>query len=331
MIQLIILTYNGSKHIIETIDSYVNYVDRIMIFIDRKTTDHTEDIIKKRKYPNCLVQDISFTDFGNTRNRCVERSSNKLYKWSIFVDDSYVLVGNLDELRLLPSTVNRIGIEVRRDSMSYESIRIYRTAKGAYWKYPIHEYIDGSCDYTMKYCHINDVTSAEHTKRTQDRIHNDLKMLEADDTLRSRFYRANMHFQLYQQGLVSLDRVIELYLYASQFKSDDLENLFVIHCMLGSLYKMRGHYEESIKEYLRASIVYPPRCGECYLIIYLMTEKSYYILKAYQYRYHGATRLPIDKNVYSNDGNFGIIEIQYADWKKKNVMNQLLSHTCTVL
>ena len=54
----------------------------------------------------------------------------------------------------------------------------------------------------------------------------------------------------------------------------------------GNLWNMKMENEgynvnQSVRNYLKAAVEYPERCGECYLFVYLLTDKEFFINKTH--------------------------------------------------
>ena len=124
-IQLLVMVKNGEELIRETIEKCP--ADRIMIF-DTGSTDSTKQIVSD--LPQCVLINIPFTNFSDTRNKCMDISSCEDYEWTIFLDDSYLISDYSKlkkELKYIPKSICAVSIDIITHNLKYESIRITRT------------------------------------------------------------------------------------------------------------------------------------------------------------------------------------------------------------
>jgi hypothetical protein len=140
----------------KVVNSWFNDVDRIMIFVDKNTTDKN---LKKILdigvgVSKIIISVINFKDFSQARNRCLELSNDIRYKWTIFVDDSYELVGKLD-LRNFEQKM--LLIEVKDGHCEYYRPIVFQTDMEFKYEGLIHERINycGTLG-KIKNCHIFD-------------------------------------------------------------------------------------------------------------------------------------------------------------------------------
>ncbi len=329
-IQLVMIIKNGAETIIQCLESYIGHIDRFFI-VDTGSTDQTLELLKKFSNDHSvdvvLKQEI-FKGFSNTRNKALDLSHDLEYDFTIMPDDSYNLVGNFEELERIKKNynLNCFTCNIMRNSITYKSKRIFRTSSKLRFHGTIHEVLGGSEDYHLQNCLLNDVECETQKERSVERCHYDLKCLGELNDPRSLYYRACVYIQLYKKGLKTLEECIEMYKLRTSCHSSDHEETFMSFFHIGNIYCMLNDNKEAIKNYLSAAIIFPSRQGECYLFIYLLTGSKFYINKAFKNRFVGKFRLAIDIDIYSNNGNYGLIEKNYYLSFKNDMHRELLNY-----
>lgn len=170
MISVLCMCYNSEKYLKQVIESW-SRVGNVYVYIDRKTTDNTETITRsKGLVPNFFT----FTDFASSRNEIL-KNHQKGYR--IFIDDSYILVGNpkvfVRELRSRNDQAISFRITKDHEWFTYSKI----TKSPVEYRGCVHEYINVNPTYQIESAYIRELTCAEHIERTLRRIPNDFEQM----------------------------------------------------------------------------------------------------------------------------------------------------------
>lgn len=182
LLELIMIVKNSGNVLRDVLMEIKPYIDHWTI-LDTGSIDGTQDLIRE-----CL-KDVSgnlyeepFVNFLVSRNRSIELSSKKC-KYSIILDDSYILKGG-QELRNFLNSNNEdcysIQITDSYNSNVYYSNRIIKSDSGKkYEKYKIHEFIpDDKFLIIPDHTYIVDNPSKGHFARTNKRFEKDLVFLK---------------------------------------------------------------------------------------------------------------------------------------------------------
>ncbi len=278
-IQLIIMTKNGSKTIIECLNSFKNYVDKITVF-DTGSTDGTLILLKDYD-----VRCINFTDFSETRNKCLNYCQDVNYKWTIFVDDGHLLVGNLEELKMMPDEYNCASLVIKNNGFCYRSKRIFRTSKKIRYLGAVHE--DPMCesDTILSNCYIEDIPNLE---RTFDRVSRDIEILKNSEVNPRNLYYLGTSYLKNKDTKNGIKTLLD-YL---KLENKDFEEIFVVCILLGKIHNF-SYFKKAVE-------VFPERCGEAYYYAYKQYKHFPLIKKAYENRYINTknVRLIYGSNVY---------------------------------
>ena len=171
-IEILLMCYNSEKFIKQVIESW-RRVGTMNIYIDNKTTDKTEEIVRKL---GIIPKFFYFKDFATSRNEILDlHSDSDTYR--IFIDDSYILIGDprslVRELRRRNDSV--ISIKLMKD---YEFFTFPKITKGKVrYEGPVHELINSPSTYQIDSAYIRELTCEEHLIRTLRRIPNDYEIL----------------------------------------------------------------------------------------------------------------------------------------------------------
>ena len=147
ILELVMIVRNSGEILQKCLEENKKYIDYWTI-LDTGSTDRTKEIINKElnDIPGKLYEE-PFIDFSKSRNRSIELSS-KTCKYTIILDDSYILNGGKYLRDLLSKTKhsclsirigNYINNYLRND---YTSIRIIKSTENLRYKYRVHEHID---------------------------------------------------------------------------------------------------------------------------------------------------------------------------------------------
>ena len=174
---------DGFKHVLE---QNLPYIDRLTI-LDTGSTDNTVDIIKNvlKDKKGDLYQE-PFINFSDSRNRCLDLA-NKLCKFNIMLDDTYILSGNVREfLKSIRSDefADSYNVMVKNNDIMYGSNRITKSDLELKYIYKIHEIIQKENNVVVQIptdqIIINDIDSEYMQQRTKNRKQSDLKLLFAE-------------------------------------------------------------------------------------------------------------------------------------------------------
>ena len=246
ILELVMIVKNSGEVLRECLKQNKKYIDYWTI-LDTGSTDNTCQIIKEelKDIPGRLHYG-EFIDFSQTRNKSLELSS-KTCKYTIVLDDSYIIVGG-DKLRKFLSNKNDDCVRIKIGNFNgycltndYYSKRITRTSANLKYKYRVHEDIDvyDFVDINDKNIFIKDLESNEHSNRTRNRVKKDINFLLLDledspDDARILYYIAVTYNFLdkidksieYYKKVENLDLVHPNYLYSSIYNRICLEYKF---------------------------------------------------------------------------------------------------------
>lgn len=187
ILELVMIVRNSGEILQKCLEENKKYIDYWTI-LDTGSTDRTKEIINKElnDIPGKLYEE-PFIDFSKSRNRSIELSS-KTCKYTIILDDSYILNGGKYLRDLLSKTKhsclsirigNYINNYLRND---YTSIRIIKSTENLRYKYRVHEHIDvkKKIEILDERIFINDIETMEHKNRSVNRYNKDIELLKKD-------------------------------------------------------------------------------------------------------------------------------------------------------
>jgi glycosyltransferase involved in cell wall biosynthesis len=189
IIELVMIVRNSGDILRNCLQENKKFIDYWTI-VDTGSTDNTKEIIKSElsDIPGNLYEE-PFVDFATSRNRSLELSS-KTCKYTIILDDSYILHGGQKLRQLLSKSKNScfsLNIGNFRNNFlqnDYVSIRVIKTCDNLKYKYRVHEHIDISKKYIQEITDpdifINDLDSMEHKNRSVNRYNKDIQLLLLD-------------------------------------------------------------------------------------------------------------------------------------------------------
>lgn len=157
------MCYNSQKFIKEVIENW-RRIGTVNIFIDNKTNDDTEMIVRKL---GIIPQFFTFKDFATSRNEILSKFPEG---YRIFIDDSYLFIGDpkalIRELHTRNDQVISTRIVKDNDWFSYSKI----TKGTVRYKDLVHEYIEKPASYQIESGYIRELSCKEHLIRTLNRI-----------------------------------------------------------------------------------------------------------------------------------------------------------------
>ena len=189
ILELCMIVKNSGEVLRKCLKENRDWIDYWTI-LDTGSTDNTIDIIKEelKDVPGKLHFG-EFIDFAQARNKSLELTS-KTCKYTIILDDSYILYGG-KELRMLLKKAKTACFLVRIGKYidgflraDYYSKRIVKSENNLRYKYRVHEEIQVS-DNKIKILQdqnifIDDLTFKDHTARSINRYTHDIEMLLLD-------------------------------------------------------------------------------------------------------------------------------------------------------
>ena len=203
------MTYNGSALIERVINSYKGL--DIHVFIDQKTTDNTEEILKRM---GIKYEHFFFSDFSAARNYCLSRVQSD---YKVFIDDSYMYIGSITELKkeIIRKGEDVFDINIVRKynggQICYKSARITSgKLKQPVYHRKIHEKVRYESGSTLTSGYIEDIVVKEHQIRTVQRSEWDLARLNPFDA-GDAYYIAQIYLLRHMFSLAS-NREIQYYL-----------------------------------------------------------------------------------------------------------------------
>ena len=226
IIELVMIVRNSGDILRNCLQENKKFIDYWTI-IDTGSTDNTKEIIKSElsDIPGNLYEE-PFVDFAHSRNRSLELSS-KTCKYTIILDDSYILHGGQKLRQLLSKSKQScfsLNIGNFRNNFlqnEYTSIRIIKTSDNLKYKYRVHEHIDVNKKYIQEITEpdifINDLDSMEHKNRSVNRYNKDIQLLLLDhkdypNDPRVIYYLAKTYYNLerYNDALLYYRKLNEL-------------------------------------------------------------------------------------------------------------------------
>jgi tetratricopeptide (TPR) repeat protein len=189
IIELVMIVRNSGDILKNCLQENKKFIDHWTI-LDTGSTDNTKEIIKSElsDIPGNLYEE-PFVNFAHSRNRSLELSS-KSCKYTIILDDSYILHGGQKLKQLLSKSKQScfsISIGNYRDNFlqnDYISNRIIKSSDNLKYKYRVHEHIivnkKNIQEITDPEIFINDVESMEHKNRSVNRHNKDIQLLLLD-------------------------------------------------------------------------------------------------------------------------------------------------------
>ena len=239
LIELVMIVKNSGDILRKCLKENRKWIDYWTI-VDTGSTDNTIEIINEelKDIPGKLHTG-EFIDFSQARNRSLDLSS-KTCKYTIILDDSYVLNGG-KELRNMLKTCKASCVLIKigkfvdgflRDD--YYSKRIVKSSDNLRYKYRVHEDIMVNeskikCIYDSN-IFIDDLTYKPHFERSNNRYKRDIEMLLMDHKdepkePRTIYYIAKTYHTMdmfekcleYYKKLKDLKNVREDFLYSSYY------------------------------------------------------------------------------------------------------------------
>jgi tetratricopeptide (TPR) repeat protein len=184
LVNLCVMVKNGGKQFGEMLEANMKYIDRWTI-LDTGSTDDTVETIKRvlvGKKPGELYEE-PFINFRDSRNRLLELAGTTC-KYSIMLDDTYVLQGDLreflNEVRG-DQFADSFSLYINSDDVEYASNRIVVAESKLKYIYTIHEVIQKANNNNViipkDRSHIIDRDYDYMKTRTVVRKQKDLEML----------------------------------------------------------------------------------------------------------------------------------------------------------
>lgn len=310
-IQLCLIVSNAEYCIKKTLDTWINHVDSIHILLNN-CTDNTKQILLNYN-DKLTIYDSEFTNFAETRNKCLDLAYSPDYDFTIMIDDTYELNTKLSLKSILtrvPFMYECCYLTIKTDTIQYKSIRVIRTKSKLRFTRPIHEIIENAYPYDITDCFIYDRNYPQMVERTIARNYLDLEILEKQEKdPRTLFNIACTKNNLLKVGLTPIDDVIKAFIVRCNTPSEHKEETFFCYLLLGLLYSMNEikglnestRMKKSVECLINASIIYPPRCAEAYYFIYELSQSKFWLEKAYKcLKYYNPKliKLPYNKEVY---------------------------------
>ena len=184
LLELVMIVKNSGEVLRKCLNAIKPHIDYWTI-LDTGSIDNTMDIIREEMegLDGTLYQE-EFIDFATTRNRSLELSSKRC-KYTIILDDSYVLHGG-EKLRKILNKSNKssycINIGYLKEKVLtsyYYSLRIIKSNENLRYRSKVHEYIlDDNTDHIrVKDIFIDDLGDNEHSVRSKNRYRKDIEFL----------------------------------------------------------------------------------------------------------------------------------------------------------
>lgn len=263
---------NSEETIERVLLSWKPHVNDIIVVLNN-STDKTEEILVKHRVK---VYKSKFLGFAKTRNLCL--SYCQQYDFNFHMDDSYELIGDLKDTERLKNVQNPINIRIESAGVKYVSCRVLPKGCNAKYVGVIHETLDKKPYETLNGCHINDIQSEQGTVRSFNRLNDDYRMLKDLCDPRSKFYLAMTLIQLFNAKACGVDFLLEALQRRICDTTGNLEENFIC-CIYFAAYCDR--LEMRLRMLVTASVLFPKRRAEAFILIYELNGSMLYLEKAY--------------------------------------------------
>lgn len=311
---------NGADTIVPVLQAIAPHIDHWTI-LDTGSTDNTVDLITS------TLADVSgnlhqepFVDFKVSRNRVLDLAGTRC-RYTIMLDDSYVLKGGAELRRLLEQS-EETGYSLRitdsKESAEYYSLRILKTSSGVRYKYRIHEIPDfqNPLNISEKEIEILDLTTSKQRKRSYDRFRQDLRMLLLEHSENPRDTRILRYLGTTSQSLGQKKEAFDWFSKLLKIKSaSDEERYTALVHSAELLYKdLGGSHTDYIKMMERAATEVPYRAEAYYKLAVMYRNLGFNDLALQWISLASnipipAVVEPIDVAVYKKDIPYFMIEL----------------------
>lgn len=276
LLQLVMIIKNSEHCISNTILSIIDYIDCYTI-LDTGSTDNTIQIVKNllKNKTGQLLQE-PFIDFSTSRNRALDLSKKYESKYTIMLDDSYILKNGNKLLSMLKNNNNdsyHIAILDNKHRLYYSN-RIQKQSKNLRYIYKVHEVIQ-DCDsevitFDFSRPYIYDYRDSKDEERTKNRLLQDKDILEEENKKnpndkRTLFFLGNTYFQLQEY-----DKAIRVYEKRACMSSD--EEAYMCMYNVGTILNIQGR--DSIIAFQKAYEIDSERAEPLYRLGLLYTKKG---------------------------------------------------------
>lgn len=277
LLELVMIVKNSGDILRECLRSIKPYISKWTI-LDTGSKDDTPDIIKEEMIgvPGSLFFE-DFIDFSTSRNRSLDLacSSGIQCKYQIILDDSYVLHGGENLLKILTNSKKKsFNISINSCSEEkYYSLRIIKTSCNYRYINKIHEIINTGKDSVeilgRDFVYIKDVNPMDHKTRTMNRLKSDIILMKThleehkDDT--RMMFHLSMTLKLigdfkgclkYLEKMVTIKNLHKEYEFSSLYNINILKYYIIKNdCFLNDKGFFKKMYDLSVK--------FPERSAEC--------------------------------------------------------------------
>lgn len=236
LLELVMIVKNSGEVLRKCLQAIKPHIDYWTI-LDTGSVDNTMDIIREEMegLDGRLYQE-GFVDFATTRNRSLELSSKRC-KYTIILDDSYVLHGG-EKLRKMLNKSNKssycINIGFLKEKVLtayYYSLRIIKSSENLRYRSKVHEYIlDENTEHIrLKDIFIDDLGDNEHSVRSKNRYRKDIEFLLDEDRENPNNPRTLMYLGKTYSLLKEFDKAIEYYKKMQEISDINREYEFVAY------------------------------------------------------------------------------------------------------
>ena len=233
ILELVMIVKNSGEILRTCLEENKKFIDYWTI-LDTGSTDNTIEIINEtlNDIPGKLFHS-EFTDFSTERNKALDLSS-KTCKYTIILDDSYIINGGFELLQFLKKSDescfaikigNLFNGYIQND---YYSKRIIRTSDNLKYIYRVHEDIDIK-DFKYienKNIFVNDIIDNNHKERSFIRYKNDIKLLLLDYEKYPKNPRIIYYIAKTYQNIEDYENALKYYEILKNLKNIDKQYLF---------------------------------------------------------------------------------------------------------
>lgn len=324
ILELVMIVKDAESTIRDTLKAIFPFIDYWTI-LDTGSTDNTIKIIESEmKGKDGHLYQEQFIDFSTSRNRALElarQRTSKLCKYTIMLDDSYIMCHGKELIKLLKNTKGDAFHIAIRDNLNrvYYSCRIFKTSLNLKYKYKVHEVLNYKGTGLIINCFDTNIflyDNRQDTERTNTRLPQDIIWLKEDidrypNDPRPIYFLANTYYTMkdYSNAKQYYIRRLEM----KGMKGSLRDELYQSNYILGVIFEEEKDVDTSLKYYLQAHKLDHRRAEPLYRLgAYYFRIKDYDTANTYLYDAYKLTipnvLLPIEYDVYTTK-----IPFLYAD------------------
>lgn len=171
MINILLMCYNSERFLKQVIESW-RVLGSVHVFVDSKTNDKTKTILDSMRVK---YEMFTFVDFATSRNNILSKFPSG---YRIFIDDSYLFVGNPSKFKreLMNCGKNVVSVRITKDNEWFTYSKITR-GQEVFYSGSVHEFINKPSEHQIASGYIRELSCPEHLIRTLKRIPRDVDQM----------------------------------------------------------------------------------------------------------------------------------------------------------